>query len=63
MVGGAPFLMATLERELRRFGITPLYAFSRRDVIETTEGGVTVKTSLFRHLGFIEPIDWWHRER
>ena len=30
MVGGAPWLMAFLERALRRAGVRPLYAFSQR---------------------------------
>lgn len=51
MIGGAPYLMNYLETELRRFGVTPVYAFSRREVIEDTETGI--KTSIFKHIGFI----------
>ena len=35
MIGGAPFLMGALEVALKEAGITPLYAFSRRESIET----------------------------
>ena len=55
MIGGAPFFMAPLERALRSKGITPLYAFSRRESVETTEpDGSVRKTQVFRHLGFVE---------
>jgi hypothetical protein len=30
MIGGAPYLMSSLERELKAKGITPVYAFSLR---------------------------------
>ncbi len=54
MIGGAPFLMAPLERALEKVGIKPLYAFSRREVVEEvlTDGNVR-KTAIFRHLGFV----------
>lgn len=52
MIGGAPFLMSPLEIVLATVGITPLYAFSMRRVIEK-DG---VKTSVFKHLGFVNPI-------
>jgi len=62
MIGGAPYLMGPLERELRKRGITPLYAFSRREVVEEVQpsgkwgkdGWVVRKTQVFRHLGFVE---------
>jgi len=55
MIGGAPFFMSVLEDALRRMGITPLYAFSRREVVEKTlPSGEVVKTQVFKHLGFIE---------
>lgn len=55
MIGGAPFLMAPLEEELRRVGITPLYAFSTRESVEQVmpDGSVS-KTAVFRHQGFIQ---------
>lgn len=52
MIGGAPYLMSALERELHRFGITPVYAFSQRVCMEDPKTGV--KNSVFKHLGFIE---------
>lgn len=60
MIGGAPFFMTYLEDALRRSGVTPLYAFTRRVSVE--EGGV--KKSVFRHEGFVgvrsEPDDPQH---
>lgn len=54
MIGGAPFLMAPLEEELRRVGITPLYAFSTRESVEQVQSDGSVrKTAVFRHQGFI----------
>ena len=55
MIGGAPFLMGPLEKELRGAGIVPLYAFSvRESVEEKTADGSIRKTAVFRHLGFVE---------
>lgn len=56
MIGGAPFFMSRLEHVLLEVNITPLYAFSKREVIETTnEDGTVTKQAVFRHLGFINP--------
>ena len=55
MIGGAPYLMSTLETTLKNNGIKPLYAFSQRIVIEETrEDGTIIKTSEFKHIGFVE---------
>lgn len=55
MIGGAPYLMGTLEKALKDKGITPLYSFSERVSIEVVrEDGTTQKTSVFQHKGFIE---------
>jgi len=55
MIGGAPYLMAPLEASLRGRGIRPLYAFSVRESVETTDPDGTVrKTAVFRHKGFVE---------
>lgn len=57
MIGGAPFLMASLERALLDKGITPYYAFSNRVAVETaTADGGVAKTSIFRHLGFVRAV-------
>ena len=56
MIGGAPFLMAALERELINEGITPLYAFSERvSVEEQIPDGSVKKTNIFKHVGFVSP--------
>lgn len=51
MIGGAPFFMAPLERELLAIGCQPLYAFSRRIVEESADG--SEKRAFFRHEGFV----------
>lgn len=55
MIGGAPYLMAPLERALIESGFAPVYAFSRRETgEETLPDGSVRKTGVFRHLGFVE---------
>jgi len=58
MIGGAPYLMAPLESALREVHILPLYAFSKRESVETVapDGSVT-KTNVFRHGGFVGMYD------
>lgn len=54
MIGGAPYLMAPLHMALNAKGITPLYAFSERECVEKKgEDGSIVKTTVFRHKGFV----------
>lgn len=54
MVGGAPYLMCPLENKLIESGIVPMYAFSKREVVEEIgPDGEVVKKSIFRHKGFI----------
>lgn len=55
MIGGAPWFMSPLETALRKVGMQPVYAFSRRESVEITEpDGSVVKAMVFRHQGFIE---------
>lgn len=55
MIGGAPYLMGPLEAALRERGITPLYAFTKRESVEEVQpDGSVRKTAVFRHAGFIE---------
>ena len=55
LIGGAPYLMAPLEEALKQEGITPLYAFSQRESVETVNAdGTVVKTAVFKHKGYIE---------
>jgi len=49
MIGGAPFFMSTLERELDGARKACLYAFTKR-IVEEKDG---VKKSVFRHEGFV----------
>jgi hypothetical protein len=56
MIGGAPFLMAALERALQQTHIIYCYAFSRRESAETIrDDGSVHKTQIFRHAGFVYP--------
>lgn len=54
MIGGAPFFMSTLETALKANGITPVYAFSVRQSVESfqPDGSIT-KASVFKHVGFV----------
>ncbi|MBQ3932966.1 MAG: hypothetical protein II653_04360 [Lachnospiraceae bacterium] len=55
LIGGAPYLMNALERALKEEGVTPLYAFSKRVSVETTQpDGSVIKTAKFVHEGYIE---------
>ena len=56
MIGGAPFFMSTLEATLISWSVVPVYAFSKRQSIETYMADGTVKkTSVFLHGGFVTP--------
>jgi len=57
MIGGAPFFMSTLEKALKEVGVQPVYAFSRREVVEEPQpDGSVKKGAVFRHLGFVEAV-------
>ena len=51
MIGGAPFFMGPLEKALGACDMAPVYAFSKRAVVEDPETGT--KTSVFKHEGFV----------
>jgi len=54
MIGGAPCLMAPLERALKEHRIEVCYAFSLRESAEEIQpDGSVKKVSVFRHLGFV----------
>jgi len=53
MIGGAPYFMSTLEKELKYIGKV-LYAFSKREVIEKEIDGKVIKQSVFKFEGFVE---------
>jgi ribonucleotide reductase beta subunit family protein with ferritin-like domain len=54
MIGGAPYLMAPLEKALRSVGFYPVYAFSVRESMEqTAPDGSVKKVNIFRHTGFV----------
>lgn len=55
MIGGAPYLMTYLERELKEKGIKPLYSFTQRVSEEVTlPSGSVKKTNVFKHIGWVE---------
>lgn len=55
LIGGAPYLTAPLAEMLKKVGIIPLYAFSKRESVETVQpDGSVVKTSVFKHAGYVE---------
>lgn len=57
MIGGAPFLMGALEIALRARGIRPVYAFSRREAVESMgEDGVVNKT-MWNHHGHLGVVN------
>lgn len=60
MIGGAPFLMAELEKALiSNHSIEPWYAFSKRESIEEPlPNGDVRKINVFRHIGFVGK-GWW----
>lgn len=54
MIGGAPFLMSALENALIERGITPMYAFAKRESTEVMqEDGSVKKITVFKHGGFV----------
>ena len=57
MIGGALWLMAPLADALRDEGITPLFAFSRRVVVEETlADGSVRKVTVFKHGAFVPAL-------
>lgn len=55
LIGGAPFFMGSLQRELEERGVACLFAFSRRESVEQVQpDGSVRKTAIFRHVGFVE---------
>lgn len=58
MIGGAPFLMPILGKTLKESGFEPVYAFTKREIVEekNQEDGSVRKTSKFVHIGFVPHI-------
>ena len=54
MIGGAPWMMSSLEGALMDQGIAPVYAFSVRESVEQVQAdGSVQKIANFRHAGFV----------
>lgn len=56
MIGGAPFLMEPLIWNLKSHNLQPVFAFSKRDSIESFDSlrDYLVKRTVFKHIGFVE---------
>lgn len=55
MIGGAPWMMPELERQLKLKGLALCYAFSKRESVEATQADGSVrKTAVFKHAGFVQ---------
>lgn len=55
MLGGAPWMMAELERALLDMGVQSVYAFSVRESVEQQQpDGSVCKVNVFRHAGFVD---------
>lgn len=54
MIGGAPYLMSSLEEALYEVGIWSLYSFSVRESKEEhLPDGSVRKVNVFKHVGFV----------
>lgn len=54
MIGGAPYLMAPIERVFGAENVSVCYAFSQRESVEEQQpDGSVVKRNVFRHTGFV----------
>jgi len=53
MIGGAPWFMAELERQLAKVGVKAVYAFSQRVSVEDIVDGTVIKRAIFKHVGFV----------
>lgn len=55
MIGGASYLMEILPVIMEKYNLSPLFAFSERQVQETVkEDGSVEKTNIFVHKGFVK---------
>lgn len=54
LIGGAPYFMVPLEIALSHVGLFAVYAFSKRQAVEThNPDGTVTKTFTFQHEGFV----------
>ena len=56
LIGGAPFFMGPLAEVLKLRGVDPVFSFSKRESVEKDVNGKTVKTSVFKHAGFVPAL-------
>jgi hypothetical protein len=55
MIGGAPYLMKPLIEELNYLG-RPVFSFTERVSVEKEVNGEVIKTSIFKHKGWVEAV-------
>lgn len=53
MIAGASWMISAIENALKARSIEPIHSFSRRVSVEKVVGCVVIKSSEFKHLGFI----------
>jgi hypothetical protein len=53
LIGGAPFFLNTLAATLMQHNIKSYHAFTKRESVEVEKDGKIIKTSVFKHVGFI----------
>ena len=53
MIGGPPYLMPYLVHSLLERHLEAVFAFSKRESAETVQGDKVIKTSVFKHVGFV----------
>lgn len=56
MIGGAMWLMGPLSQWLHDNGMRPVFAFSRRESVEVATADGVQKTSVFKHVGFVDAV-------
>lgn len=55
MIGGAPYFMSELEKQITDYMMEPVYAFSKRESVDQVQpDGSVRKVAVFRHCGFVE---------
>jgi len=55
MIGGAPYLMSSLEEHVKNRNIKGVYAFSKRESVDQVQqDGSIKKVAVFKHCGFVE---------
>jgi hypothetical protein len=54
LIGGACYFMPVLDNTLKRFGIKPYYAYSKRNAVDKMVDGKIITEYTFEHEGFLK---------